>query len=189
MAYLRSLDDQTQIPIDEGENLLVGRLPKCDVVIEDASVSSQHARLHVLDGVLRVVDMGSTNGTRVNYALLTKPSVLMDGDTLEFGNVCFTIDGPELRSGDKSDRDSALQSEWITLEASQRIDATMSITLPDEMEPVPSDSTPPTPTEKTEAVAASAGDESPESEPVLLILGMLLLAGALLVVQVWNWTP
>lgn len=191
MVYLRSLDDQTQIPIEEGENLLVGRLDKCDVVINDPSVSSQHARVHLLDNVLRVVDMGSTNGTRVNYAHLIKPTVLMDGDTLEFGNVCFTIDGPELQDEQSPEKDSALQSEWRTLEASQRLDATMSISLPDEIEPITSKAPRPGRGDKeevTQAVAVSSehGEEAPT---LVLTLLLLLLTAILLAVHLWTWTP
>jgi len=188
MAYLRSLDDQTQIPIEEGENLLVGRLPKCDVVIQDASVSSQHARLHLFEGILQVVDMDSTNGTRVNYALLTKPSVLMDGDTLEFGNVCFTIDGPELRADAKPNRASILEPDRKTLEASQRIDATMSISLPEDFERI-EDAAPPPPEPEALIADSTTAENETQSEPVLLILLMLLLAGGLLVAQLWTWTP
>lgn len=198
MAYLRSLDDQTLIPIEEGENLLVGRLPKCDVVIDDPSVSSQHARLQLLDSVLRVVDMNSTNGTRVNYTVLMSPKVLLDGDTVEFGSVSFIIDGPELQDERPSGKPSTLNSDWKRMEASQPIDATMSIELPEEMTAVP-------PMEETEAASkrvprpkaapASAAVSSPEAEaskerdpeglvPLILLLGAAMI---LLLVEIARW--
>ena len=133
MAYLRSLDDQTLIEIEEGENLLIGRMPKCDVVIDDPSVSSQHARIQLTDGVLRVIDMHSTNGTRLNYSTLIAPATLLDGDIIEFGSVSFSVDGPELReeSGD-GDAEMDLITDSKPLAASQKLDATMSISISDE---------------------------------------------------------
>jgi len=128
-VYLRSLDDQTQFPIEEGENLLLGRLEPCDIVIEDGSVSSQHARLSFSEGVLVVADLNSTNGTRLNYSLLVEPKVLMDGDTVEFGSVSFIVDGPGLRSGSVSALDSAWVEEFRPVNFSGAMGSTMP--LPD----------------------------------------------------------
>ncbi|MCC5849313.1 MAG: FHA domain-containing protein [Verrucomicrobia bacterium] len=133
MAYLRSLDDQTLIEIEEGENLLIGRMPKCDVVINDPSVSSQHARIQLTHGVLRVIDMHSTNGTRLNYSTLIAPATLLDGDIIEFGSVSFSVDGPELREeSDETDAEMDLIPTSKPIDASQRLDATMSISISDE---------------------------------------------------------
>ena len=96
MALLKTLDDKIRISIDENQTMIVGRIDKCDVVLEDGSISSQHARLHLENHILHLKDLDSTNGTRVNYALVDKPTVLLDGDTVEFGNVTFTVDAPEL---------------------------------------------------------------------------------------------
>lgn len=98
MALLRSLDDQIRISIKEGDTFMVGRIPECEVVLEDGSVSSQHARVQLKKQVLHVQDLGSTNGTRVNYAQVDAPTLLLDGDIIEFGNVTFTVDAPELCS-------------------------------------------------------------------------------------------
>lgn len=98
MALLRTLDDKIRISITDDQTLMVGRLSECDVELEDGSVSSQHARLHMERHILHLQDLDSTNGTRVNYAMIDGPTVLLDGDTVEFGNVTFTVDGPELCS-------------------------------------------------------------------------------------------
>jgi len=98
MVYLRSLDDQIQIRIDDGQPLVLGRTEQCDVYLDDPSVSSMHARVSLEDGRLRIDDLGSTNGTRVNYLPLTEPGLLQDGDTLEFGNLSFVVDAPGLEA-------------------------------------------------------------------------------------------
>ncbi len=131
MAYLRSLDDQIQIHLEEGQNLLVGRLPICDVVIDDGSVSSQHARIQLLENQLRLVDMGSTNGTRVNYTQIDAPHYLLDGDTVEFGNMTFTVDAPGLQAPE-TDAHGEL-TELRPLASSQKLsDTYLSIAVPSE---------------------------------------------------------
>jgi hypothetical protein len=81
--------------LDRAE-LMVGRLPDCDLVIEDPSVSKRHAVIQ-WDRVMRrctVSDSGSTNGTMVNGAGLGGPEIqLRDGDLVLFGNVpfCFLL--------------------------------------------------------------------------------------------------
>ncbi len=63
MLYLEvRLEDRLErIPLRTGESVL-GRDPQCDVVVEEASISRRHARLIVGEGMVRVQDLGSTNG-------------------------------------------------------------------------------------------------------------------------------
>jgi len=64
----------------------VGRLPDCGVQLVDASVSRYHAEIRAKGEGFAVVDLGSTNGTRVNGVRVTERD-LRDGDELSFGNV------------------------------------------------------------------------------------------------------
>lgn len=71
MSLLLELEDlliTTLPPLDSHENLSVGRLPDCDVVVDDPSVSKHHATLswdETLQQAL-VNDLESSNGTSVN---------------------------------------------------------------------------------------------------------------------------
>jgi hypothetical protein len=79
-------------PLARMEELSVGRLPDCDLVIDDASVSKRHAvlRWNEPQGRCTVQDLGSTNGTFLNaHSLGTREATLKDGDILSFGNVQF----------------------------------------------------------------------------------------------------
>jgi len=53
----------------------------------DAGVSRMHAALQLQDGEVMIVDLGSSNGTRVNGVELlpNRPQPLHDGDELELG--------------------------------------------------------------------------------------------------------
>jgi DNA-binding NtrC family response regulator len=52
-------------PMPRKKRVIVGRSRSCDVVIDDTSVSREHAALFDVGGQLRVEDLGSRNGTRV----------------------------------------------------------------------------------------------------------------------------
>jgi hypothetical protein len=68
----------------------VGRLPECDITVVDPNVSRRHAEIQSRGDGFVVVDLGSTNGTRVNGVRVTERE-LRDGDELGFGNVRLTF--------------------------------------------------------------------------------------------------
>jgi hypothetical protein len=72
---------------------VVGRDPASDLVLDDASVSRRHALLELAPGGVKVTDLGSTTGTRINGAALTPhlPSTLAAGDFVTFGRVMLTF--------------------------------------------------------------------------------------------------
>lgn len=73
------------------EGLLVGRLPDCDVVIDDPSVSKHHARIGWDDsfGAATVEDLESSNGTQHNGSTVRGVVTIYDGDELTFGEVRY----------------------------------------------------------------------------------------------------
>jgi predicted component of type VI protein secretion system len=64
----------------------LGRLPDCDVPLNDQSVSRHHARLEPTGRGWIVEDLDSTNGVRVNGERVHRAE-LRSGDRLELGNV------------------------------------------------------------------------------------------------------
>jgi hypothetical protein len=64
----------------------LGRAPDNDVVIPDARVSRYHAQIHCRGALFTLVDLGSTNGTRVDTEPVTE-RVLQPGDTIYLGGV------------------------------------------------------------------------------------------------------
>lgn len=69
----------------------VGRDPsRADIVLEDETVSGDHARIQFEQGQFYVYDLASTNGTYVNNQRVQR-QLLMDGDVVRFGSAELTF--------------------------------------------------------------------------------------------------
>lgn len=66
--------------------MTIGRLATCDVVVDDQNVSRQHAELHPHGDTFELVDLGSTNGCRVDGVRISR-HILADGDEIALGPV------------------------------------------------------------------------------------------------------
>ncbi len=66
------------------DRVIIGRLPESDVSVNDPGVSRRHAEIRRQDGDFLLVDLGSTNGTRVNEAPIGE-RVLEEGDRITVG--------------------------------------------------------------------------------------------------------
>lgn len=67
-----------------GEVMSVGRHPDCDIVLDDVTVSRQHAEVRRVDAGFTLTDLGSLNGTYVNHKPVNDV-LLADGDTVWIG--------------------------------------------------------------------------------------------------------
>ena len=67
------------------QTLAIGRMPECNIVLADPNVSRRHAEIRPKGVGYVVVDLGSTNGTRVNGVRVTEHE-LADGDEIALGN-------------------------------------------------------------------------------------------------------
>lgn len=65
--------------------ITIGRHPDSNLVLADPNVSRNHAEIRPDGDHFVVVDLGSTNGTRVN-GVRVDTQVLQDGDEVAFGN-------------------------------------------------------------------------------------------------------
>ncbi len=73
---------------------MIGRQDSNDIVIIDGTVSARHAQIVNDDGIWRVVNLISTNGTSVN-GRTNVISYLAPGDLIAFGRVEMVFDAPE----------------------------------------------------------------------------------------------
>ncbi len=70
---------------------LIGRLPECDINLEDTLVSRMHARISVQDDQVVVEDLHSTNGVYVNGMRVGHSVVLREGDRILIGTTELSL--------------------------------------------------------------------------------------------------
>ena len=74
-----------------GERMTIGRSRECEIVIDDPNVSRRHAELRkTIDGWM-VVDLGSTNGVKLNGKRV-REEVLRPGDSITLGLIELGFD-------------------------------------------------------------------------------------------------
>lgn len=79
------------LPRDVGRAYWVARNPGSDLRFSDPTVSRSHARLSFGPDGWVLADLGSTNGTRVNGWLVSRPQVVRPGDRVSFGRQTVVI--------------------------------------------------------------------------------------------------
>jgi diguanylate cyclase (GGDEF)-like protein len=73
----------------DAAEMVIGRSPKVDIVINEQSVSRSHAKcLQTVDS-FDIEDMGSSNGTFLNNQRLSGRYTLKDGDIVRLGTILF----------------------------------------------------------------------------------------------------
>jgi hypothetical protein len=68
-----------------GRQYAIGRLPSCDLMLEQPAVSRRHAVLYERNGAWYIADAGSTNGTFVNLMPAVEPIRLSNTDEIRLG--------------------------------------------------------------------------------------------------------
>lgn len=72
----------------------------CDCILADPSVSRQHAKLCIVETGLKIVDLGSRNGTFVSGRRV-QDEVALDGDIVRFGDFEFATVKLTVPSGEE----------------------------------------------------------------------------------------
>ena len=69
--------------------ITLGRAPSCDCMIDNGTVSTEHARLSYHHSQWWVEDLSSRNGTFLNQNRIEVPTVIIAGDEIRCGEVEF----------------------------------------------------------------------------------------------------
>ncbi len=86
--------DPERVALDPSKTFTMGRSQDNTIVLTDASVSRNHARIAFLDGAWWVEDAGSKNGTKVNTRRIEGRARLKPGDLVTLGNFQITFSAP-----------------------------------------------------------------------------------------------
>ena len=81
---LRLRHDRQIVDLASGR-YTIGRATDCQISLDDALVSRQHAALVVVDDEVSVEDLGSRNGVRVNGERISNVTQLFPGDVVKIG--------------------------------------------------------------------------------------------------------
>ncbi|MEA2508980.1 MAG: hypothetical protein QOG21_1062 [Actinomycetota bacterium] len=84
-------DSHKGVTFDLRDELIIGRGPKCQVVLDDSYVSQMHARLFAKGDAYMVEDLGSTNGTYLNRRKVAAPTELRRGDQVKIGKTVLEM--------------------------------------------------------------------------------------------------
>jgi FHA domain-containing protein len=90
-SLVMAADGRSHVP--DRPSMTIGRLPECEIVVDDVGASRQHAEVRRTDDGFVLADLGSTNGTLVNGSPI-REHLLEDGDRITIGETIL-----EFRSG------------------------------------------------------------------------------------------
>lgn len=91
LVWRRSDGTEVEFPLS-GPVMLVGRDEEADIRVDEALVSRNHARIERREDRFVVLDLGSTNLTRVNGEVVSERE-LRHGDEVKFARaVCKFLD-------------------------------------------------------------------------------------------------
>ena len=91
LTLTASLENQPPSHQFNKPEVILGREPGCDFLINDKTVSSRHARLSYHHQQWWLEDLASTNGTFLNDETITAPVVITHGDELRLGHIELLI--------------------------------------------------------------------------------------------------
>lgn len=90
---ISAADGVRAIPLPKVPRIVVGRMPDCNIVIQDDSVSRQHAAIYNTKDGLSIEDLGSRNKTKVMGRSLSRGETapLSVGSVVEIGYVTMFV--------------------------------------------------------------------------------------------------
>src|SRR5260221_10630694 len=104
LQVMLGADAGTKFTVESNQGrVLIGQSPACTVRLGDPKVSRRHAALEVMGGMLRVSDLGSTNGTYVN-GLRVYDVMVTGGETIQVGDTAIGIQSRNERVEPESDQ-------------------------------------------------------------------------------------
>jgi pSer/pThr/pTyr-binding forkhead associated (FHA) protein len=83
-------EDVKEVRLAKSE-VVLGRDPGCDCILNDKTVSNRHACLSFHHQLWWLEDLGSTNGTFLNQELISSPLVVTNGDKITCGKINLAI--------------------------------------------------------------------------------------------------
>lgn len=77
----------------ENSRVCFGRVQSCDFVVDDRSISRIHFEIEIADGIAKIKDCQSTNGTFLNGKRIEDEAILLSGDIIKIGDTSLMYKG------------------------------------------------------------------------------------------------
>ncbi len=106
------------VPLPRHGDLLIGRAPDAEVVLEDTAVSRHHAIISMADGRATLRDLGSQNGTHVDGVRVQGECALRSGAVIAVCNSQLVYHGPRA----PGERDRSLEPDAFLAQLDVEID-------------------------------------------------------------------
>lgn len=91
LGTMKPIGGGDPVPLKKQE-LVLGRRPSCDVILDFENISGKHCTLRYHNQVWHIRDMGSTNGTTVNGARISSEHSVMPDDEIGIAGHFYKID-------------------------------------------------------------------------------------------------
>ena len=106
------------VPLPRHGDVVIGRAPDADVVLEETPVSRHHAVIAMEDGRATLRDLGSQNGTHVDGVRVVGERALRSGDVIAVCGTQIVFHGPR----DPGQRDRSLEPDAFCLQLEAEIE-------------------------------------------------------------------
>lgn len=106
-----------EFPLDEFQEIVIGRSSDLDMVLVEEMVSRRHARISLQSGVVSIEDMGSTNGTFVNGEKI-QHATLQEGDRVLIGTSILKLVAIPQEASSSSRRPDLVANRRVTMRRS-----------------------------------------------------------------------
>ncbi|MBN1315468.1 MAG: FHA domain-containing protein [Anaerolineales bacterium] len=82
--------------------LNIGRSAGSDILLPDKWISRQHARIELVEGKPRIIDLGSGNGTFVDGKRISGPVWLDESSVVSLGSIRLEVTSGDVEDGIKT---------------------------------------------------------------------------------------
>ena len=103
-------EEPMKVSFDDQAEITVGRAPDNDLVVNHESISGHHAKLVLEGDAYSLVDLGSTNGTKID-GIATTSGPLSNGSQITFGKVDAAYECEEAAEEDEENSETAEDAE------------------------------------------------------------------------------
>lgn len=91
LTLATTINDDQMIQTYTSSDVLIGRNPDCDLVLDDETVSGRHGRMTYHLNQWWYEDLKSTNGSWLDDLKIEEPIVVKDSDSIYCGDAVFKI--------------------------------------------------------------------------------------------------